>query len=57
MGIHLKVAMQFSIHYINADEITNHFTFAKGRNLLCNHNNGDLNMCEVNMLFSHVKMF
>ena len=39
-----------SVYNINTNEIPNH---CKKRNLLCNHNNGDLFTCEENMLFSH----
>ena len=54
---YLQAAMKCSIYYINTNEIPNHFTFRCERHdLLCNHSNDDLFMCEDNMLFSHVKI-
>lgn len=44
---------------INANEMTNHFTFAQKASLCCNHRNGALFTCEdikKNMLFSHEKI-
>ena len=54
---YLQAAMKCSIYYINNNEIWNHFTFrCERRDLLCSHSNGDLFMCEDNMLSSRVKI-
>ena len=46
--------------YININEVTNHLTFFKYGcercDLSCCNSNGDIFMCENNMLFSHVKI-
>ena len=48
------------IHYINTNELPNHFTlivfWCERRDLLCSHSNGDIFTCEDNMLFSHVRI-
>ena len=49
---YLQAAMKCSIYYINTNEIPNHFSFrCERRDLLCNHNNGDLFTCE-DIMFS-----
>ena len=44
-----QAAMLCSIHYININEIPNHFTlivcWCEGRNLSCSHSNGDIFTC------------
>ena len=49
-----------NIHYINTNELPNHFTlkvfWCERRDLLCSHSNGNTFTCEDNMLFSHVKI-
>lgn len=39
--------MQYSVYYLNPTEMRR----SQRRDLLCNHNDGDLFMCEDNMLF------
>ena len=57
---YLQAAMKCSIHYINTNEIPNHFTlivfWCERCDLLCSHSKGDIFTCEDNMLFSHVKI-
>ena len=43
---YLQAAMQYSIYYINTNEILNHFTlivfWCERHDLLCSHSNGDI---------------